>query len=292
MGATELNFADAKTVWVTGAGGLIGNLFAKSPPPFAPNWSVIGLSRAELDITDSKSVERLFKSQKPDMVIHCAAMSKSPACQADPALARKVNVESTRVLGEIASAIPFIFFSTDLVFDGAKGNYLETDSPNPLSVYGETKVEAERIVLKNPGHTVIRTSLNAGASPTGDHSFNEEIRKAWELGRTLNLFTDEFRSPIAAIETTRAVWQIAARGGKGIFHVAGSERLSRFQIGELLAHRWPHLKPKITASSLKTYQGAPRPPDTSLNCNKAQSLVGFKLPAFSEWLPQNPAAGF
>jgi len=201
-------------------------------------------------------------------------------------------VEATRFLCEIAAALPFIFFSSDLVFDGQKGNYVEADAPNPLSVYGETKMEAERIVLKNPAHTVIRTSLNAGVSPTGDHSFNEEMRKAWELGRTLSLFVDEFRSPIPAIETTRAVWELAARGCAGIYHVAGSERLSRFEIGQLLARRLPQLNPKIMAGTLKTYQGAPRPPDTSLNCARAQSLLSFPLPAFSKWLEENRAKIF
>jgi dTDP-4-dehydrorhamnose reductase len=292
LGASPLKIAGAKTIWVTGAGGLIGNLFAKSLPSFAPDWRVFPLSRAELDITDYKSVKRLFELKRPDMVIHCAAMSKSPACQSDPALARKVNVEATKVLCGIASAIPFIFFSTDLVFDGRKGDYLEADSPNPLSVYGETKVEAERIVLENSGHTVIRTSLNAGASPTGGRSFNEEIKMAWEQGRTLNLFVDEYRSPIHAAETTRAVWEIAARGGTGIFHVAGTERLSRFEIGQLLARRWAHLNPKINPTSLKTYQGAQRPPDTSLNCDKVRSLLGFPLPGFSEWMGRNQTAEF
>jgi dTDP-4-dehydrorhamnose reductase len=104
--------------------------------------------------------------------------------------------------------------------------------------------------------------------------------------KTLHLFTDEFRTPIPAEETARAVWQLAEQKATGVFHVAGAERLSRWQIGELLCERFPQYKAQIQASSLATYQGAPRSPDTSLNCDKAQARLSFRLPKFSEWWRQ------
>jgi dTDP-4-dehydrorhamnose reductase len=182
-----------------------------------------------------------------------------------------------------------IFFSSDLVFDGRQGNYAEADPPGPLSVYAETKAAAEQAVLLHPNHVVIRTSLNGGASPTGDRAFNEELRKAWESGRTVRLFTDEFRCPIPAAVTARATWELALSNAAGVFHVAGSERLSRWQIGALIARRWPGLLPKLERSSLREYKGAPRAPDTSLNCAKVQSLLSFTLPGLSAWLEENPA---
>jgi len=226
------------------------------------------------------------------LVIHCAALSKSPACQANPGLAYKLNVEVTAQLAELAAEILFILFSTDLVFDGSQGNYDESAAINPLNIYAETKAAAEKIVLANPRHTVVRTSLNSGTSPTGDRSFAEEMRRAWQEGKTLNLFTDEFRSPIPAIVTVRAVWELAAQDKPGLYHLAGSEKLSRYRIGELLAARWPQLNPKIHPSSLKDYQGAPRSPDTSLNCAKLQNLLGFPLPAFSKWLEEHGGETF
>ncbi len=237
-------------------------------------------------------MRRLFAAERPSLVIHCAALSKSVACQADPALARRLNVEVTQTLTELAADVPFVFFSTDLVFDGRKGNYLETDGVNPLSVYAETKLTAEQIVAQHPRHLIIRTSLNGGVSPTGDRGFNEEMRRAWQAGRTLRLFTDEFRSPIAAVETACAVWQLIAAGATGTYHVAGSERLSRWRIGELLAARWPQLNPKNEAASLGEYQGAPRPPDTSLNCQKAERVLRAPLPGFTHWLATHPEACF
>jgi len=280
------------TAWITGAGGLIGNYLVQTAPTFASGWRVVGLIRAQLELTDFSVVRAAFTSQRPQLLIHCAALSQSPVCQANPALARQLNVEVTRYLAELASGIPLIFFSSDLVFDGRKGNYVESDPVNPLSVYAETKVAAEQIVLRNPQHTVVRTSLNGGVSPTGERGFNEELRRAWQVGKTLNLFTDEFRSPIPAKVTARGVWELVAKNQPGLYHLAGSERLSRWQIGQLIAGRWPQLNPRIDPGSLKDYQGAPRPPDTSLNCGRIQKLLSFSLPGLTEWLKANPDERF
>lgn len=253
-----------------------------------PDASVAALTRERLDLTDFSAVRAEFRRQKPHLVIHCAALSRSPECEADPALARKLNVEVTALLAELAAEIPFISLSSDLVFDGHDGHYSETAPVNPLSVYAETKVAAEQILLANPKHTIIRTSLNGGTSPTGNRGFNEQMRRAWQVGQTLKLFTDEFRSPISAAVTARAIWELAVLNQPGLYHVAGSERLSRWQIGQLLAARCPELQPKIVPGSLKEYAGAPRAPDTSLNCAKAQKLLLFRLPGLTEWLSAHP----
>jgi dTDP-4-dehydrorhamnose reductase len=211
-------------------------------------------------------------------------LSRSAECENDPERAHRTNVEVTAMLAELAADIPFVFFSTDLVFDGSKGRYVEGDAVHPLSVYGASKAEAEGVVLRNAQHTVIRTSLNAGLSPGGQRAFNEELRRAWEQGKTPALFTDEFRSPIAAEVTARAVWAIVSQGLTGLFHLAGSERLSRYRIGELLSARWPQLQPKLRVASLKEYQGAPRPPDTSLDSCRLEAALGWHLPGFTAWL--------
>lgn len=273
--------------WITGAGGLIGSHLARAAA-LAPGWEIRGWTRPELDLTDFRSVRRLFADQKPQLILHCAALSRTTACEQQPGLARKLNVEVTVQLSELAADIPFVFFSTDLVFDGRKGNYVESDEVHPLSVYAETKAAAEQMVLRNPRHTVLRISLSFGNSPTGDRSFGEEARLAWQAGKTLRLFTDEFRCPIPAVVTAQAVWALVAQSQPGLYHLAGSERLSRWQIGQLLAQRWPQLNPKLEPASLRGYQGPPRSPDTSLNCVKLQRLLPFRLPAFSEWLAAHP----
>ncbi len=273
-----------RLAWITGAGGLIGSWLVQTAPAFAPDLRAAGLTRAELDLTDFQAVRERFRRQPPQLLIHCAGLTRSPECEANPALARRLNVEATAVLAELAADIPMIFFSTDLIFDGKAGNYRETAPVSPLSVYGETKVQAERIVLANPKHIVIRTSLNGGPSPTGDRGFDEQMRRAWGAGRSLRLFVDEFRCPIFAEATACAVWELAQRNQPGLFHVAGGERLSRWEIGQLIAARHPELRPKIEPGSLTDYQGAPRSPDTSLDCAKAQKLLSFRLPGLTEWL--------
>jgi len=271
---------------------LIGHHLVQTAPTWAAGSEVIGLTRALLDLEDPAAVAQMFDRQRPGLIIHCAALSRSPACQEDPALARRLNIDVTRHLAEVAAGIPLIFFSSDLVLDGREGNYTESAVPNPLSVYGETKAAAEKIVLANPRHTVVRISLNGGASPTGDRGFNEEMCAAWRAGKTLKLFTDEFRCPLPAAVTARAIWELARLNAPGLFHLGGSERLSRFQIGELVAARWPELGPSIARSSIRDYQGAPRPADTSLNCAKIQRLLSFRIPGLGEWLAANPREPF
>jgi len=278
--------------WITGAGGLIGKALAQSAPRFAPAWEVCALTRADLDLLDSDAVRRRFQQDAPELVIHCAALSHPPVCQKNPQLARRLNVDVTSLLADLAQDIPFVFFSSDMVFDGRAGDYDESAPANPLNFYAETKVAAEKLVLANPKHIVIRTSLNGGTSPTGDRGFNEHLRRAFAAGQKLTLFTDEFRRPIPAVETARAVWELAALNQPGIYHVAGSERLSRWQIGQLIAARWPQLNPKIEPESVTGYRGAPRPPDPSLNCAKAQKLLSFPLPGLRQWLAAHPDVVF
>jgi dTDP-4-dehydrorhamnose reductase len=279
-------------VWVTGGGGLIGNYLVQTATRFAPDLIVIGLRREDLELLDFAAVMRRFRHDNPGAIIHCAALSRSPDCQADPGLANKLNVELTSFLAELAAEISLVFFSSDLVFDGGQGNYDEHAPANPLSIYAQTKLAAEKIVMANPNHTVVRTSLNGGRSRTGDRGFNEQLRKAWEAGKTLTLFTDEFRCPIPAIVTARAVWELVQRNRTGLYHLAGAERLSRWQIGQLLAARSHDLNPKIVPGSAADYSGAPRSLDTSLNCTKIQQVLSFRLPGLTEWLDANPQDEF
>jgi dTDP-4-dehydrorhamnose reductase len=272
-----------RTCWVTGAGGLIGSAVMRSVPA---GWNVLGLSRSELELTDRAAVERRFALEQPDAVIHCAAMSRSPQCQSDPAGARLWNVEVTRHLAELFAGRRLACLSTDLVFDGASGGYDEDAPVRPLSFYAETKVEAESWVRRDPGHLVVRTSLNHGTSPTGDRGFNEEMANAWAAGRTLRLFTDEFRTPIPAESTARALWELLPRQEGGVLHIAGAERLSRWQIGQHLARSLAGRSCPIEPGSLREFHGAPRSPDTSLDCRRAQALLTFPLPRYSEWLGQ------
>jgi dTDP-4-dehydrorhamnose reductase len=280
-------------VWITGANGLIGNYLFQTAPKFAPRWRVRALTRDRFDLLDFGGVRREFQKDQPQLIIHCAAITVVSEAQKNPALARRVNVEVTKRLAELASETPFVFFSTDLVFDGRKGNYSEKDEANPLHVYGETKLAAEELILKNPRHLVLRTSLNGGVSVSGDRAFNEQLRRSiQQAGQGMTLFTDEFRCPIPAVETVRAVWELVGKNCTGIYHVAGAEKLSRWQIGELLVKRWPEITAQIKSGSAKDFAGPPRALDTSLDISKVQKVLSRPLPGLSEWLAANPRENF
>jgi dTDP-4-dehydrorhamnose reductase len=276
-------------VWITGANGLIGSYLVQTAPRYAPQWTVRALTRDQLDLLDFPAVRQRFQQDRPSLVIHCAALAVVADVQKDPAFAYRMNVEVTRLLAELAADIPFIFFSTDLVFDGRKGNYQENDTPNPLQHYGETKLAAEQIVLKNPLHLVIRTSLNAGISRSGQRAFNEQLRRSLQrAGDGMKLFTDEFRCPIPAFETARAIWELAQKNITGLYHVAGAKKLSRWDIGRLLAQRWPELRSKIESGLTTDFPGPPRALDTSLDISKVQAVLSRPLPALDEWLAVHP----
>ncbi len=278
--------------WITGAGGLIGHQLVRLAPKLAPEWQIVALTRQDLELTDVHAVTTRFNAERPQLLLHCAAFANTAACEQNPAFAHQINVQITAHLANLFAEARMLFFSTDLVFDGAKGWYEENDAPHPLGVYGATKLEAERVVLQHPHHVVLRTSLNGGTSPTGDRSFNEQLRHAWRRKRTTPLFTDEFRCPIPADVTAKAAWEFALQCWTGLWHVAGTQRLSRWEMGELIAQRCPELKPRIQPTSLTTYRGAPRAPDCSLNSAKARSVLSFKLPGLAEWLETHPDALF
>jgi dTDP-4-dehydrorhamnose reductase len=248
---------------------------------YAPQFKIVPLTRALLDLTDFAGVERKYQADRPVCVIHCAAISRPVDCQANPDASWKVNVEATAHLAGLSADARMIFFSSDLVFDGKRPFATESDTPNPLHIYGENKLAAELLVLKYPRHAVVRTSLNSGVSPSGSRSFNEEMALAWRAGRSVKLFVDEFRCPIPSAVTARAVWELVLRDCSGLFHLAGSERLSRAQIGRVVAAKYPELATRIEEASRLDFQGPPRAADVSLDCSKVQRLLSFPLPAFS-----------
>ena len=277
------------TAWITGANGLIGNYLVQTAPRFVPGWRVRGLTRADFDLLDFAAIEREFDKDRPQIIIHCAAITTEEQALKNPALARQVNVGATQFLAQRAGEIQFVFFSTDLVFDGRRGNYPETDATNPLHLYGETKAAAEGIVLKNSRHLVIRTTINGGVSPSGRRGFNEQLRRSLQqAGSGMKLFADEFRSPIPAVETARATWELVQKNCTGIYHVAGAEKLSRLQIARLLVQRWPEVTAKIKSGFAGDYPGPPRALDTSLDISKVQTVLSRPLPKFTDWLATHP----
>jgi dTDP-4-dehydrorhamnose reductase len=269
---------------ITGAAGLIGQYVVKSASRWAPDWQILGLARADLDLTDSVAVERTWQSIKPDLVIHCAALSRTKDCEQDPQLTHRVNVEVTAHLARLSENIPFIFLSSGEVFDGKAGWYRETDEPNPINFYGKTKLEGEQLVLQNPHQTVVRIVLTAGTSQNGDRSFVEDMCRAAKSGKSMTLYADEYRCPLPAGAIARAIWELSSKNLPGLYHLGGRERLSRWEIGQALLPWYPELQDRLVKGSACEHVGAPRPTDLSLNCEKIQALLSFPIPGFRSWL--------
>ncbi len=269
---------------VTGAAGLIGQYVIKNASRWAPDWDVHGLTRAELDLTDHASVERVWRRLKPRVVIHCAALSRTKDCEQDPQRARLINVDATAYLAHLSNEIPFFFLSSGEVFDGRAGWYKETDEPTPINYYGKTKLEAEQQVLHNPRHTVVRIVLTAGTSQNGDRSFVEDMCRAATDGRSMTLYADEYRCPLPAGAIARAVWELSGKNTPGLYHLGGRDRLSRWEIGQALLPWYPELEGHLIKGTARGHSGAPRPADLSLNCEKLQALLSFRLPGFRGWL--------
>lgn len=271
-------------VIVTGAAGLIGHYLVKNAARWAPSWDVRGISRTDLNLTDSTAVEKVYRQLDPCAVIHCAALSRTTDCEQDPQRARRINIDATAHLAALSNDIPFLFVSSGEVFDGGQGWYREEDEPNPINVYGQTKLEAEQRVLHNPRHSVVRIVLTAGMSQQGNRSFVEEMCRVARNGQRMTLYGDEFRCPLPAGVIARAIWELLTKDIPGLYHLGGRERLSRWEIGQALLPWYSELQGRLIEGASRTHIGAPRPADLSLNCDKIQSLLSFPLPRFRRWL--------
>jgi dTDP-4-dehydrorhamnose reductase len=258
---------------------------------WAPGWTVKGITRTQTDLTDQCAVSSALRRVAPDVIIHCAALSRTKDCERDPKLAACINVDATRTLTALAGDARLIFVSSGEVFDGSTGWYDESAQPNPVNVYGRTKLEAERVVLQHPAHSVVRIVLTAGTSMTGDRSFVEDMSRAARAGNDVTLYADEFRCPLPAGVIARALWEFTRQERPGLYHLGGSERLSRWEIGEALLPWYPELRGRLVKSSSCNHTGAPRPADLSLVCEKIQRLLTFRIPGLQSWLGERRQRG-
>ncbi len=250
---------------------------------------VVRIRCQSVDLCEVDEVVAAFRAAKPDVVIHAAAMSGVGDCFRDPTLARRTNTTATRLLAELAERQParFIYVSTDLVFNGTKQWYTETDCPAPLSVYGQTKAAAERAVLDHRNHLVLRISLLFGPSinestvvlPTTDSV-------ALRDGTPCTLFEDEWRTPLSLDVAAKGLLAAAASDVSGILHLGGVERMSGWT--------WDSGSARVMGKDERLCQAAcrddvtaaePRPRDTSLSSELWERTIdNFPRPGFEESL--------
>lgn len=264
---------------VTGASGQLGGhvvaqLMLESPTPALTAWAGtqdVGFGAVtveRIDLADVEAVRAAVLRLQPTHVIHLGAVTAVGAAYADPDRAKRVNIDGTRMLGEAVAQVGarLIYGSTDMVFDGEAAPYDEDAAPRPLSVYGQTKLLGEESLGGWPDVLIVRLPLMYGfAVGPRETTFGKQI-EAVRAGAPLKLFTDEYRTPIWLADAARALIGLARSTRTGLIHVAGPERLSRYELVERCAGWLPDVQPNFIAISRTAIDAPePRPADLSLD---------------------------
>jgi len=154
-----------------------------------------------------------------------------------------------------------------------------------VGIYAKTKVEAESIVVSSPGTLIVRIPLLYGASLYGGRSVGEQLLAAVRRGESPILFYDEFRTPLHAIQAARLLWELVSARETGILHIAGRDRVSRYDLGCAIAARLGIPTERLRRASIAEYTGRPpRCPDVSLSADRVAQLLGKELPGLAEGL--------
>lgn len=278
------------SVLVTGAGGQVGRALARLLP------AARLATRDELDITNATALGHVLDGALAgiDTVVHLAAYTDVDGCETDSARAYSVNGEGTRLVAEAAAAAGarVIYLSTDYVFDGTKvGEYDEDDEPNPLSVYGATKLIGEDAVLESPDNLVVRTSWVFGEG----RNFVRTIVGAGRGRDRLRVVDDQRGRPTPAIDLAAALEFLLRERVSGIVHVAGDGAACTWAELAELSIAGAGLGATVERIDSATYAAltdkvvAPRPPDSTLSLERARQL-GVPLrdwrPSLSEYLSE------
>jgi dTDP-4-dehydrorhamnose reductase len=236
---------------------------------------------AELDITNQTNIEEVFGAYQPTHIIHTAALTNVDYCEQHPVECNEVNVIATQKLWEAAQKINahFQLLSTDFVFDGLTGNYKETDVPSPVSIYGQSKVDAEHVLInsENKNWSIARTIIVYGTA----NNLSRTNIVLWSIdaltkGDPMKIINDQFRMPTWADDLAWGCLEICNRNKQGIFHLCGPELMA---VNEIVFRIAKHLGKStenveiISSSTLN--QPAKRPPHTGFDLTKSIQELGY-----------------
>ncbi|MCC6182464.1 MAG: SDR family oxidoreductase [Bacteroidia bacterium] len=253
-----------------------------------------GYEYAELNIADYNHVEAVFSRYLPDVVINTAAMTNVDACETDKESAYLLNTKAVRNQVEVLEKLAkqhvnykphFIHLSTDFIFDGTHGPIDETETPNPLSYYAETKLEAEKIVMASSlNWAIARTVLVYGIVDNMSRSnIVLWVKQNLEQGKTIHVVDDQFRTPTLAEDLADGCLLIANKRATGIYNISGKDFLSILEIAHLVADYYQLDKSLIKPSKSEDIkQPAKRPPITGFIIDKAKNELGYNPRSFVE----------
>lgn len=277
-------------ILLTGVNGQVGWELQRT---LAPLGEVIAADRGRLDLADTARIGRSVAAIAPDLIVNPAAYTAVDQAESEPDLAQRINAVAPGELAKAGAArgIPLVHFSTDYVFDGLKsGAYVETDTPNPLGVYGATKLAGEQAVQRaGAPHLILRTSWVYGLR---GRNFLLTMRRLARERDSLAVVDDQFGAPTWSRLVAEATALVVARwleradrtAGSGVYHLSCGGRTSWHGFtAAILAHltdtdgKLASLK-AIPASAYPT--PAARPANSQLDCGKLAATFGVRLP---EW---------
>lgn len=279
-------------ILITGSNGLLGQKIVaqaiKHAIPFLA--TSLGENRNEdcpdeqyvsMDITNENEIRNIIVDFQPTHIIHTAAMTNVDQCELNSDACNLVNTKAVEYIFGIAKEVKahFQLLSTDFVFDGEKGNYKEEDSVNPLSIYAQSKVKAEKILLKDQytDWSIVRTIIVYG---TGNNLSRSNIvcwaKSALKNGEPLTIVDDQFRAPTWADDLAWACLEICRKNEKGIYHISGPETMSIYSIVQRIANHFNYSIANLSKSKSSTLnQPAKRPPKTGFDISKAKKVLGY-----------------
>jgi dTDP-4-dehydrorhamnose reductase len=288
-----------KKIIVTGSNGLLGQkvtdlsiqdpeieLIATSVGPNRHNLKD-GYTYEELDVLDLDRLNELVERYRPDSIIHTAAMTNVDACEAERAKCYALNVQSVKNLIDVCQIrdIQLIHLSTDFIFDGENGPYTEEAEPNPLSYYGETKLESELILKKSSCRwAILRTIIVYGI--VNDMSRSNIVlwaKGALEKGESIHVVNDQWRMPTLAEDLATCCLLAVKKNASGVFNASGKDLMSILEIVERVADHYGLNKSLIKAISAESLnQVAKRPKKTGFILDKAILELGYSPHSFEE----------
>lgn len=280
---------------ITGGTGLLGLNWAyhirdKYEPVIGMHSRKVhpeGISVRYFDLDSPDTLLADFEALEPAVVVHTAGLTSIEVCEADPDLARNVNVELSRHVSKACHAlgVPMIHISTDNLFDGRSPMVREDNDVNPVNVYGKTKAEAEQVIQEHHDDVIIVRTNFYGWGPAYKPSFSDTIIRTLREGGELSLFEDVFYTPILISDLVNATHELLDKGHRGIFHVVGDERLSKLSFGQHVADVFGLDAAGIRAGYLKNMTNlANRPYDMSMSNEKVRSALGRSIGTVTEQL--------
>ena len=261
---------------ITGAGGLLGSSLSTVMDRRGMEYKA--LARSDLDVTDRYATKRCITAENSDVVFHCAALTDVDTAESEPNASFGVNAAGASNVAEACKAVEsrMVFFSTDYVFDGAKRSpYSPHDEPDPLSVYGESKLAGENLVIASGVDLLlIRTSWLYGV--VGENFVRSVIQHARE-GTVLRLVDDQMGSPTWAEHVAEVTLDLVSQCASGTYHVSNQGEASWYDLGlEILSICGLHCEIK-PISTEDWGAPAPRPCYSVLDSSNAEAILGRRM---------------